>query len=77
MQRVSVGGTKGGIVTKGGPGEYGGEERKINRSDLWQSARVDTSVHVCLVNTLAVQWPWHQCKVNLGKYYQRIHIHGV
>jgi hypothetical protein len=32
---------------------------------------------VCLVNTLAVQWPWHQCKVNLGKYYQRIHIHGV
>jgi hypothetical protein len=25
MQRVSVGGTKGGIVTKGGPGEYGGE----------------------------------------------------
>lgn len=53
MQRVSVGGTKGGIVTKGGPGEYGGEERKINRSDLWQSARVEIRLFMCVLST-----PW-------------------
>lgn len=27
-ERVQIGGTKGGIVTKGGPGEYGGHYEK-------------------------------------------------
>jgi hypothetical protein len=54
MQRVSVGGTKGGIVTKGGPGEYGGEDRKILVG--FCTCR-DMPVYVHLTNVLAVLWP--------------------